>query len=140
MTDVKSTLPRASSVPEQPFFSLCVGVQFIETQPDGVPVVDYVGCVQELDAYATMEAACIAVDNYLTQLGAVATWSDVGPIERCACCSCDIDTSKPHKVLDLSECVGRHDDDTIDVIDGWYPARFCNSCAPVGVAAVEVSA
>jgi hypothetical protein len=118
------------------WFSLGVATQFIELQPDGMPVVDFVGVVQELDEYATMDDACVAIDSYLAQLGAKATWSDVGPVEKCACCDSDIDTSKPHKVLDLTECVGPFEDDTVQPIDGWYPARFCNSCAPVGVAAV----
>jgi hypothetical protein len=113
-----------------PRFSLCMETQFIEWPADGgMPIVDFLGCSDELNTYDSEDKALDAIDKYLAQVGATVEWSDVRPIETCACCKCDIDTSKSHKVLSLCTEVGPDEDITLLNVD--YPARFCNVCVPI---------
>jgi len=100
-----------------------------------VPEVD-IAFGNELDCYPCEQDAIEAVDRYLLTLGAVATWSDIRPIEQCSCCGGDVDTTTWHKCLTLTDEIRLLDDDgeiiEIQPIDGSYPARFCNSCVPPG--------
>ncbi len=97
---------------------------------DAMPAVDIEGSV-ELEHYRTPQDALRAVEDYLTVAGATAQWSDVRPIETCACCDADFDTTKWHKVLTLTVEEGPLDDP--EVLDEAYPARFCNSCVSVNI-------
>lgn len=95
-----------------------------------IPAVDIEGSI-ELDHYCNAQDALHAVDRYLTVAGASAQWSDVRPIETCACCGADFDTTKWHKVLTLTVEEGAFDDPK--VLDAAYPARFCTKCVPVNI-------
>ena len=92
------------------------------------PEVSITDCF-ELDTYDTEVAALDAVHSYLATCGAVVMWADIGPVETCACCQSDLETTTSHATLTLSQ--ERGPEDTSNVIDVWYPARFCNACNPV---------
>jgi len=77
------------------------------------------------------DEALAGIDKYLAQVGATAEWSDVRPIETCACCKGDVDTLKSHKVLSL--CTEIWPDDDVILLGIDYPARFCNDCVPVNL-------
>lgn len=80
-------------------------------------------------AYYCCEAHALeGIKDHLLQISAEAKWSDVRPIESCACCNADFDTTRPHKVLVLSRDVV--DGDDVQLFDINYPARFCNKCVP----------
>lgn len=115
---------------DRPRFLLCVETQFIEwTSDGGAPIVDIADGALVLAEYDTRDEALVAIDNYLARVGASVEWSDVRPIETCACCKGDVDTLKSHKVLTLSAEVGPDTD--VRVLDIDYPARFCSTCAPI---------
>ena len=80
-----------------------------------------------LDMYETEAAALDAVHSYLATCGAVAAWADIGPVEACACCQADLQTTTSHATLTQE----RGPEDAPEVIDVWYPARFCNTCSSV---------
>jgi hypothetical protein len=96
--------------------------------PNEMPEVDIQLAVW-LGNYCCEQHALEACDNYLSLAGATAKWSDVRPIESCAICDKDFSTTSWHKVLTLS--VERGDELDPVIIDGTYPARFCNQCVPI---------
>ena len=115
---------------EIPRYLLCLETQFIEWSDDSEwPIVDIADDALVLDEYDTRDEALIAIDNYLARVGASLEWSDVRPIETCACCKGDVDTLKSHKVLTLSTEVGPEND--VRALRGDYPARFCTTCVPI---------
>ncbi len=97
------------------------------TAPDEIPEIKIQDAAQ-LGSYCCEEHALEAVNDYLLQVGATATWSDVRPIESCASCGLDFDTKQPHKVLVLSfeEVEGG----SVQQLDVSYAARFCRGCVP----------
>lgn len=95
--------------------------------PNDMPEVDIQDAV-DIASYCGEEHALNGLKDYLLQINAVAQWSDVRPIETCACCEEDFDTTQPHKVLVLSRDV--IDGDDIQQFDVKYAARFCNQCTP----------
>lgn len=110
----------------------------IWSSPTATPEIDFLGVVQVLDYFCCEEHALRGVNKYLTLAGATAQWSDVRPVETCACCGTDFDTTRWHKVLALSVEEGPlYDPDYIDVT---YPARFCNKCVPVKASEAGVPA
>jgi hypothetical protein len=84
-----------------------------------------------LGEYCSYPCARDAAEKYLSTAGAKATWSDVRPIEECAVCGADVDTSKDHTALSLEEAEGLIDapEPTGNV---RYPARFCSQCVNGG--------
>jgi len=65
----------------------------------------------------------------LSTIGAKATYADVRPIEECAICGADFDTSRGHHhTLTVSEESGT--EECPQVLNVWYVARFCQSCCP----------
>lgn len=82
-----------------------------------------------LGYYCGKDHALAAVRRYLIQVGAAATFSDVRPIEACACCSGDIAANQLHMVITLS--TERGSEDEPELLDIDYPARFCNTCVPI---------
>jgi hypothetical protein len=105
----------------------------IETQrciwksPEALPEVGISGAYTFM-AYCCEAHALKGVQEYLFQVGANALWSDVRPIETCACCGQDFDATAYHKVLVLAHEV--IDKNEFDLIDIRYPARFCIDCVP----------
>lgn len=101
-----------------------------------IPAID----IEEAESFAyycSEEHALCAVNDYLLLAGATPQWSGVDPIETCACCGANIDTSQFHRVLVLSVESGTWDDMVQE--DCSYPARFCNTCVPVkSMQSVEV--
>ena len=95
--------------------------------PAEVSEVDVQDAVQ-IASYCCEEHALEALSDYLQQINAVAQWSDIGPIETCACCQADLDTTRPHRVIVLSRDV--IDGDDVQEFDVQYPARLCNKCEP----------
>lgn len=98
----------------------------------GLPEVD-IGMETVLAYFDTKAEAHQALRAYLAATGARALWSDVRPIETCACCGVDIATSERHMVISISE----EEKNDIDPfmpgrpVDWAYPARFCTSCVPI---------
>lgn len=82
-----------------------------------------------LGYYCNQQNIYKAVEDYLLHAGAKTQWSDVRPIEICACCEEDLDTTSWHQVLSVTEEQGAEDAPT--VVDGEYPARFCTNCVPL---------
>jgi hypothetical protein len=69
------------------------------------------------------------VRNMLALIGAEPKWSDAQPIEACAACGADIDTSDWHRVLGITDERGPlHTPDAKTLVQ--CPARFCSSCNP----------
>jgi hypothetical protein len=95
--------------------------------PTCIPEVD-IESATFLHYYCCEQHAMKGVDEYLSQVGAKAQWSDVRPIETCACCDEDFDTTTWHRVLTLSIEKGLDTDPVI--IDATYVARFCTKCVP----------
>ena len=83
-----------------------------------------------LDEFPCEDRASNAIEQYLLQVGAKATWPDLRPTESCACCGDDFDTTAWHKTLELSQEQG--DPSQPEVIDVRCVARFCGKCAPIG--------
>ena len=94
---------------------------------NGLPEVE-IHHAQVLSNYCTEEHALAALDTYLVQVGAVAKWSDVRPIEECARCGRDIDTKRAHSVITVS--VETDSETDPEILDCKYPARFCDTCVP----------
>lgn len=106
---------------------LCIEHQQCIFDNQALPEIDIAYAVQ-LDSYPSEQLAIEAVKRYLTAAGAVATWADVRPIEECSCCGADMDTTKRHQALSLTIETGP--EDSPEILEGRYPARFCNRCAP----------
>jgi hypothetical protein len=109
-------------------FVLCMETQMcIWESPTSLPEVD----IQEatcLSCYCCKEHAMDGVQKYLLQVGAKPLWSDVRPIETCACCEKDFDATRSHKTLVLSVEEGPFTSPT--TLEVEYVARFCNKCVP----------
>ena len=101
------------------------------TSPDAPEV--HIAFAEELASYSCEQDALQAIDRYLSAIGALVKWSDVRPIEECARCGADIDTTKQHKVLTMAIEVMAVDAPV--TLEAEYPARFCNSCSPDEAAA-----
>ena len=106
----------------------------IETQkciwesPDSMPVVDF----QEaycFGLFCSENHAMETVNDYLMQVGADALWSNVRPIETCACCKNDFETIVWHKVLALQ--IERGPLHALEPLEVEYVARFCQKCVPL---------
>lgn len=96
--------------------------------PEEMPEVD-IQYAEVIASYSCEQDAYTALNKYLNQVSATAQWSDVRPVETCACCGADLDTTKWHKVLVLS--VEEGNPYNPDFVDVKYPARFCNGCVPL---------
>jgi len=81
-----------------------------------------------LQYFCSEQHILVAVEEYLRLAGATATWADVRPIEICAICGVDFDTTKPHQVLTVLHEEG--DEFDPELIRASYAARFCRECAP----------
>jgi len=69
------------------------------------------------------------VRSMLALIGAEPKWADARPVEACAACGADIDTSHWHRVLGITDERGPlHSPDTKTLVQ--CPARFCSSCNP----------
>jgi len=99
--------------------------------PTHIPEVD-ISIATVLDIFPTKDLVFDAATKYLSQLGGRMEFSDVRPIEKCACCGTDFDTNIRHKVLTVSAELNPETDPT--VLDIWYVARFCINCVPMPVA------
>lgn len=107
-------------------FVLLIEKQRIKWQgAESIPEVD-IAHAHVLDSYSTEDIAIGALKNYLCSLGAKLTWADVRPIEECAICGKDFDTSDWHKAVVLSSEAGTEECPVI--LGGEYPARFCTNC------------
>lgn len=100
----------------------------IWASPTEMPEVDIENAVS-FAYYCSEQHAKEAIAEYLLQIGATEQWSSVRPIETCASCEQDFDTTTWHQVLVLSEENGPITNP--EPIDYWYVARFCNKCVPV---------
>ena len=69
------------------------------------------------------------VAHYLRQISTKAEWSAVRPINTCAYCEKDFDTTQWHKVLAVSMETGEFDSPQLLNVD--CVARFCSNCVPV---------
>jgi len=102
----------------------------IETQkciwgsPTSLPEVD-IQFADGLGIYCSEQHANEKIAEYLLLAGAKATWADVRPIELCACCGTDFDTTDWHKVLTLIEENADFKPRSVK-----YAARFCQACVP----------
>lgn len=95
---------------------------------ESMPEVD-IAMGSELDQYADQDSAMAAALKLLSTIGATATYADVRPIEECAKCGADFDTSRGHHhVLVVSEESGP--ETAPEELNVWYVARFCPSCCP----------
>jgi hypothetical protein len=97
----------------------------------GMPEID-IGMETVLAYFATKTEALQALHDYLAAVGARALWSDLRPIETCACCGADFNTGQRHMVVSLSEEeINEHDPEMPGrPVDWAYPARFCTTCVP----------
>ena len=112
---------------DEPVWVLAIEDQrCIWESPTSMPEVD-INYAAELGCYCCEDHAVLAAGDYLLQAGAKAQWSDVRPIETCACCEEDFDATQRHKVLALSVEQGSMFD--LEVLGVKYVARFCNTCA-----------
>ncbi len=96
--------------------------------PESMPEVD-IQSGESFAYYCCEQHAMEATEEYLLQVGATAQWSDVRPIETCACCGRDFDTTKWHKVLVLYQERGSILINP-EMIHIDYVARFCADCVP----------
>lgn len=100
----------------------------IWASPTALPEVD-IQIATTFAYYCCEQHAKAAIEEYLLQIGATEKWSDVRPIETCACCNQDFDTTTWHEVLALSKERGPAANS--EPMDYWYVARFCNKCVPL---------
>lgn len=96
--------------------------------PNGMPEVAMKPS-QVIETYCCKQDVLDACNTYLSLAGAKAIWSDVVPIATCSCCGSDFSTSSWHRVITLSKECGPEFDP--EVLDSWYPARFCLECVAV---------
>jgi hypothetical protein len=82
----------------------------------------------QINSYENNKCALDALNAYLLQINAKATWADVRPIEECAICGEDFNTTESHQTLALSVETGT--DEAPELIEIEYPARFCRDCVP----------
>ena len=93
----------------------------------GGPEVD-ISFAYVLGEYCAEDHALDAIASYLDERKAKMTWADVSPVEICACCGKNFATAGRHLTLTLMELSGP--DETPNIHDSKYVARFCRTCVP----------
>lgn len=109
-------------------WSVCIETgKCVWESPGSMPIA-YIQNAYCLGQFCNELHAMETVNDYLMQVGADALWSDVRPIETCACCKNDFDTTVSHKVLALH--IERGPLHAIEMLEVEYVARFCPKCVP----------
>ena len=101
----------------------------IWTTPSSIPEVDIANAFS-FSYFCCEKHALRALEEYLLLSGSIAQWSDVRPKEVCASCQRDFNTTTWHRVLVLSIEKGGLDESP-ELIDIRYAARYCNICVPI---------
>lgn len=109
--------------------AVCMETQKVIWQKGRIPEVDISNAVL-IKTFSSVSALETFLSEYAKDLDTRWVWSDVRPTEECARCGCDIDTSVPHRVISVTVEQGP-ETGPIDMLDGWYAARFCPQCEPV---------
>jgi hypothetical protein len=80
-----------------------------------------------IDDYATGMEAIAAAEKLVIAMGGSTTYADVRPIEECAICGADFDTTRLHHTITVSHEEGPTDSPTILAVS--YVARICARCS-----------
>jgi hypothetical protein len=84
-----------------------------------------------ISEHDTKESAGERLMALLGKVGGRATWAGVRPIEECAKCGADFNTSERHSCLAFLQEKHTGDQETLEIelLSCDYPARFCPVCS-----------
>ena len=99
------------------------------TSPNERPEIDIAPHATELFSAEWEHEAREFLSRLFASVGARTTNADVRPIEQCARCRRDFETSERHTCIALLYELRSDEGEPLEVVKAEYPARFCPACS-----------